>query len=235
MSALSAARAGIKPRTVKHDLRPLAASAKVWRGGLAMCITSGANAGYFTEANTTDVGIVVGFFEEDVDNTGGANGALKANVDHFTERFLNGFDNDTGTPITVAMREGTAYLVDDHTVGGAVNGTPVGNIYDVSADGKIVWVEGGEPPPEALQVPNIQSGTSTLVSGTKTITGLTLTANSRIFITMKDPGAGALTTFIDFDVPAGTRTSSQFVVNAIDTSKAVLTTAVCTFDWMVIG
>ena len=52
---------------------------------------------------------------------------------------------------------------------------------------------------------------------------------------MKDPGSGALTTFIALDVPAGSRTGTQFVVNAIDNAKATLATAVCTFDWMIVG
>ncbi len=86
----------------------------------------------------------------------------------------------------------------------------------------------------------IQSGTATLASGTVTVAGVAITANSRIVLTMKDPGAGALTTFIALDVPAANRTvgvagAGSFVVNAIDNAKAVLTTAVCTFDYLIVG
>lgn len=84
---------------------------------------------------------------------------------------------------------------------------------------------------------NLQAGTGTLVAGTLTVTGVTLTANSRILLSMKDPGAGALTGFADLDAPVATRDTStgQFVVNAIDDSKATIVTAVCTFDWLVVG
>lgn len=236
MSALIQSRL-VKPRRVTYDLRPLAAAAKVFRGGLAMVITSGANAGFYTEGNTTDVGTVVGKWEEDVDNTSGGNGALKANIQFFHERVLEGLDNDTGTPVTNAMKEQACYLLDDHTVTGAANATPAGVVYEVSADGKVVWVEGGHSPPEVQQAPPIQTGTTTLVAGTKTITGVTLTANSRILMFMKDPGAGAITGLGSFDTPAASRNTStgQFVVNAIDDSKAVITTAVCALDWMIVG
>jgi hypothetical protein len=54
---------------------------------------------------------------------------------------------------------------------------------------------------------------------------------------MKDPGAGAITGMAGFDVPVASRNTStgQFVVNAIDDSKAVIATAVCTFDYLIIG
>ena len=81
-----------------------------------------------------------------------------------------------------------------------------------------------------------QAGTGTLASGTVTINA-TLTANSRILVTMKDPGAGAITGFAGFDTPVASRNvgAGTFVVNAIDDSKATLATAVCTFDWLVVG
>lgn len=82
-----------------------------------------------------------------------------------------------------------------------------------------------------------QKGTATLAAGTVTITGVVLDANSRIFLTMKDPGAGAITGFAALDAPAGTRDTGAgtFVVNAIDDAKAVINTAVCTFDWLIVG
>lgn len=82
-----------------------------------------------------------------------------------------------------------------------------------------------------------ESGTATLVAGTVTITSAKLTANSRIFLSMKDPGGGAITGFADLDAPVATRnpTTGEFVVNAIDNSKVVINTAVCTFDWLIVG
>lgn len=83
----------------------------------------------------------------------------------------------------------------------------------------------------------LQVGTATLSSGTVTVTA-NITSTSRIFLTMKDPGAGALTTFIALDAPVGSRstgTPGSFVVNGIDNAKATLATAACTFDWLVVG
>jgi hypothetical protein len=138
-----------KPRRVTYDMRPIAAGAKGYKNGVALVITSGGSAGFYTEGNTTDTGVVKGLWAEDFDNTDGGNGDISANIRFFRERELQGFDNDTGTPVTNAMKEGVAYLLDDHTVTADVNGTPVGLIYEVSADGKTVWVEGDVLPPDA--------------------------------------------------------------------------------------
>lgn len=81
----------------------------------------------------------------------------------------------------------------------------------------------------------IQAGTGTLVAGTATISA-TITASSRIQVTMKDPGAGAITGFGAFKVPAAARVvgaPGSFDVTAIDDAKATIGTAVCTFDWSV--
>lgn len=155
MSALTQSRAA-KPRTVKYDLRGVAANAKGYKNGFAMMITGGANAGYFEPANTTDTGIVVAKFAEDFDNTGGANGALSANIEFPDERQLEGFDNDTVNPVTNAMCEQLCYALDDHTVSAAENTKPAGVVYSVSTDGKTVWVEirKGAPPqmPDAIDL-----------------------------------------------------------------------------------
>jgi hypothetical protein len=55
---------------------------------------------------------------------------------------------------------------------------------------------------------------------------------------MKDPGAGAITGFASFSVPAVDRVvgaPGTFKVYAIDDAKATIATAVCTFDWKVVG
>ncbi|MCC6559639.1 MAG: hypothetical protein IT372_42525 [Polyangiaceae bacterium] len=82
-----------------------------------------------------------------------------------------------------------------------------------------------------------QTGTATLAAGTVTVSGVELTASSRIQLTMKDPGAGAITSFAALHAPDADRNvgAGTFVVNAIDDAKATIATAVCTFDWEVIG
>ena len=90
----------------------------------------------------------------------------------------------------------------------------------------------------ALPTASLKSGTSTLVAGTVTISSATISASSRIMITMQDPGAGAITGFAAFEVPVATRsvgTPGSFTVNAIDDAKALIATAVCTLDWVVVG
>lgn len=228
MPASPLTKAASRPaKTVKEERRPLAANVKCWKGGRVaykngfVVVSSGASDEVATNA----------IFKESVDNTGGADGAKLANIEHAHERLIRLYDNDSGAPCVVAGRETPCSILDDHTVT-LFTGVPGGIIYDVTSEG--VWVEelassGAQP------ASRVQSGTTTLVAGTKTVTGVVLGTNSRIILTMKDPGAGALTTFIALDAPAGSRTTSQFVINAIDNAKAVLATAVCTVDWLIVG
>lgn len=89
----------------------------------------------------------------------------------------------------------------------------------------------------AQKAVGMQAGTATLAAGTVTVTGVKLTASSRIILTMKDPGAGAITGLAELVAPAASRDTSagSFVVNAIDAAKAVIATAVCTFDYLIVG
>lgn len=80
-----------------------------------------------------------------------------------------------------------------------------------------------------------ESGTGTLLAGSATITPIDLAANDRIFVTMKDPGAGAITGFASLNVPAASRiVGGSFQVDAIDDAKAIIATAACTFDWLLV-
>ena len=83
----------------------------------------------------------------------------------------------------------------------------------------------------------IQSGTDVLVAGTVTIVA-TITANSRILVTIKDanPGIGNLT--IGLAVPSASRVvgspgSFDVRANIADGTINVLDTS--TFDWIIIG
>lgn len=231
MSANTTARKR-HPGTVDYDLVPLAAIHAI-RGGLAMVITAGANAGYFTNANTTDTGIVVGFFDEDVDNSAGSNGSQKANVQFFEELVTEGFINDSGTPVTNAMRWQPVYALDNQTVTAAENGLPIGLLYNVDANG-VVWVIVGASIPPDQANPVIQSGSTTLVAGTKTVAA-NLTANSRIMLQRKAAGA-TVTTTVEYET--GTRTTGSpgsFVINAVTNADAVNTADTSAIDWMVIG
>jgi hypothetical protein len=140
MTALVRNKTGSK-RAVDRDKRPLAADAKVWQGALAACIISGTGKGYYAPADDSLIAVTVGRFVESVDNTGGAAGALSAQVEFFRERWLYLLANDTGTPVVVADRESNCYVLDDQTVSGTVSTSIAGPVYDVVSEG--VWVEVG--------------------------------------------------------------------------------------------
>lgn len=77
-------------------------------------------------------------------------------------------------------------------------------------------------------------GVATLVNGSATVAPGPFSATAVILVTMRDPGAGAITDMAGFDVPVATRNpAGTFQVNAINGAKAVIATAVCTFDWVV--
>lgn len=90
---------------------------------------------------------------------------------------------------------------------------------------------------EAASQPLVQAGTATLAAGTVVVSGVALTATSRILVTMKDPGTAAITGLGALDVPNATRSvaGGTFVVNAIDDSKNLINTAISTFDWIIVG
>jgi hypothetical protein len=231
MAALTAQRAA-SMRTINFDKRPMAAAVKAYKGGLAAC-----KAGFFGPATGDAAEIVVGRFYDTVDNLSGAAGDKKVEIQFFRERTLFLLDNDSGAPVVAASRESACSFLDDHTATLLDAGKGVGGIvYDVDTDG--VWVELPFPAsPDDAGTPRLQAGTTTLVAGTKSITGVVLTASSRILLTMKDPGAGAITGMSALDAPAASRNvgAGSFVINAIDDSKAVINTAVCTVDYLVIG
>lgn len=231
MAALTAVRTSAV-REITFDVRPLAANAKVWKGALAICLLSGTSKGYYQQGAAVN-GVVVGRFTETVDNTAGADGALSANIDFFHERHLFLLANDAAGLIAVANREAACYALDDQTA--SINAGPnarLGVVYDVTTEG--VWVEVGVP---AAGASSITSGTSTLVAGTKVVTA-PITANSVVLVSMRDPGAGAIPAFAALDVPVGTRVNGvagSFTVNAIDNTKALIASAICTFDYVIIG
>jgi hypothetical protein len=221
MAALTSGKSG-SVREVTRDKRPLAANAKVFKGGLAVCNLSGANRGFYQQAVAAGPGqVVVGRWYEDADNTGGANGAISADLHFLRERHLHLLANDGGTAVVAADRESPCQVLDDQTVTGASGNARAGLVYDVTTEG--VWVEH-----QGTDLPaKVQTGTATLVGGTVTVTGVALTSKSVITMSHKTVGgtAGVLT------APAASRNTStgQFVITSVsgtDTS---------TVDWVITG
>ncbi len=122
-------------RVLKRDVRPLAASVKAIKGGLAV-----AKSGYYKPGVVETGAVVVGRFTETVDNTAGAAGAKSAEIEFFKDRVVFLLNNDGANPVVAADREASCYVIDDQTVSQLATGRSVaGKVYDVTSEG--VWVE----------------------------------------------------------------------------------------------
>lgn len=252
MAALTKQRTSGSRRFIDRDFRPLAANAKVYPGALACVIVGGGtSSGYYKQGAAGATLIAIGRFtglgsvqpgtNGVLDNTGGADGAISAEVEFFNSFYIFLLNNDAVSAVVVADRGSGAYILDDQTATHASQGNGIaGVVYDVTAEG--VWlIPQGQEALVPLQAGAVQSGTATLVAGTIVISA-NITASSRIFTNMKDPGAGSIADFAAFDVPAANRVVGPasgvgaFTVNAINgAAAALINTAVCTFDWLVVG
>jgi hypothetical protein len=113
---------------------PVAANAKIYAGALVVVNASG-----YAAPGSTATGLkAAGRAEEQIDNTGGANGAKNVTV----RRGVFKFKNAAADPVGTAHVLGDCYIVDDETVA-ATDGTgtrsKAGKVLAVDADG--VWVE----------------------------------------------------------------------------------------------
>ena len=114
---------------------PVAANAVIYAGAL---VVADAN-GYAAPGSTATGLTYLGRAEEQVDNTGGANGDKTVEVRR-GKAFK--FKNDGADPVTQASLGGVCYIVDDDTVA-ATDGTgtrsAAGTVVGIDSDG--VWVE----------------------------------------------------------------------------------------------
>lgn len=135
MAALTAAR---NTPERAGDVRgyPVKAAVKPMQGGIAVL-----NGGYAAPGTTATGLIAIGRFEESVDNSAGANGAVSVQALRGTFKFAN---SSAGDLIAQANAGADCYIVDDQTVAltSATNTRSVaGKIEAVDADG--VWVKIG--------------------------------------------------------------------------------------------
>jgi len=136
MTALTAARNTLE-RAGDVVGYPVKASVKPIQGGIAVL-----NAGYAAPATTATGLIAIGRFEETVDNTSGADGALSVHVKRGTFRFGN---SSAGDAIAQADVGADCYIVDDQTVAktsGTNTRSVAGKIIAVDSVG--VWVKIGQ-------------------------------------------------------------------------------------------
>jgi len=205
----------------------VAASTKIVAGTLVGVDASG-NA---VIGAATGMKFIAGRADATVDNSTGNAGDLKIDVIPGIFYWAN------GDSITKSSIGDLAFVSDNHTVTKAQSGAQgvAGVIVGVDATYGVAVASTFWSNRDMVAQP--QFGTTTLVAGTKSVQAGRLTSTSSILVTMRDPGAGALTTFIGFSTPVASRntTTGTFVINAIDNAKATLATAVCTVDWFVIG
>jgi hypothetical protein len=113
----------------------VAAAKKCYAGGIACASATG----FATPGAVATTLVVLGRFEETVDNTPGADGALTVRIKRGVFRWLN---SSAGDLIATANINAIAYIVDDQTVaktnGGATR-SAAGRIVDVDAQG--VWID----------------------------------------------------------------------------------------------
>lgn len=116
---------------------PMAASAKVYAGGIVMLNATG----YATKGATATGQICAGRAESQVDNSAGADGDLSVTVRSGVFKFVNSASADE---ITNAEVGDNCYIVDDQTVAktdGTGTRSVAGKVVGVDSDG--VWVRMG--------------------------------------------------------------------------------------------
>lgn len=137
MTALTADRDTIT-RELRDRILPVKGGVKIYAGAIVAIDSTG----YAVKgATSTTLKAVAGRAAEQVDNTGGADGALfiKVRIGHF--RYANSASTDA---ITLTELDQACYLVDDQTVAktsGSATRVQAGIVRDVDTSG--VWVEFG--------------------------------------------------------------------------------------------
>lgn len=136
MTALTADRDTSRRENILRSF-PVKAAARLFAGSI-VCLDA---TGFAVKGATSTTLKPVGRCEEAVDNTAGADGALRVPVMTGVFRYANSVAGDL---ITLADVDAACFLVDDQTVAKTNGGTTrsqAGIIRDVDAGG--VWVEIG--------------------------------------------------------------------------------------------
>ena len=125
------------PKRTGHNLNhPVAAGAVIFAGAL-VCLNA---SGFAVKGSTSATLKASGMARARVDNTAGADGALRLEVDrHGLYQFAN---SAAGDAIALADMGSTAYIVDDQTVAKTNGGgtrSAAGKVVDVDAAG--VWIQ----------------------------------------------------------------------------------------------
>lgn len=133
MTALAAPRPTPKRPSFLFS-RAVAAGVNIHQGSLVALNAAGFAVPGATSATLTGDGMA----KDNADNSGGANGAIRVEVEHSTFQFANSAGADE---VTIASIGKDAFIVDDQTVAKTNGGNTrsvAGKIVDVDAQG--VWV-----------------------------------------------------------------------------------------------
>lgn len=132
MAALTADRVNTTRRSGDVLTRPAAANKKFFAGAMVATDASGnATPG----ATATDL-IGAGRCREQVDNTGGAAGAVNVTI----EKGIFKYANSATDPVVAGDIGQNCYIVDDQTVSHTdTNQSVAGKVFDLESDG--VWVD----------------------------------------------------------------------------------------------
>mgnify|MGYP001766677297 CR=1 FL=1 len=133
MAALSAPRNTVERSGVLRE-PPVKGSTTIYQGALVAIDSTG----YLVPAATATTLKVIGRAEQTVDNSAGADGALRCRVTSGIFRWDNSASSDA---IALSDVGADCYAVDDHTVAktsGTSTRSVAGKIHDVDASG--VWV-----------------------------------------------------------------------------------------------
>lgn len=134
MTALTTDRTTPKRGASRLSL-PVAANAVIYAGAL-VCINA---TGYAVKASTSTTLKSAGVAQQRVDNTGGADGAVRIEVERHGAHLMA--NSAAGDLVTLAALGSTVYLVDDQTVALTTGGgtrSAAGQVLDVDAAG--VWI-----------------------------------------------------------------------------------------------
>lgn len=206
--ALSASRdtrqQGNGPIAARFSI-PLKANAVVYAGGI-VCTDS---TGYGVPASTATGLVAIGRAASDVDNTGGANGAKRVEV----EQGLFAYANSGVDPLAIADRGGLCYLVDDQTIAktdGTGTRSCAGTFAEIDPITSEVWVQIGLTPNSTTALASL-AALAVQLTGVQTIVGAKTFADG----TLKQNNAAA--TFAHTFASAATAARVATLPDATDT------------------
>lgn len=211
------------------------AAAKIYGGSIVVVEQS---TGY-AKPGVTGTGLIcLGRAELTADNTSGASGAIAVLVRQGAFKWANGAGVDAIAATDVGK---VCYVTDDQTVAltsAAGTKSIAGRILQVDTDGVWVLMGLGTADPIDVPAPSLQTGSLTLVTGTKVInTVITITAASKIFLQMVTPGgAGNGVQYKLTSVTVGAPSTGAFTVTAVDAaSGATVASDVSVLNYLIVG